>query len=280
MSLKSIKPKKSLGQNFLIDKNIAQKTISLLDIKENDIIVEIGPGTGALTSLILERYSNPLIAVEIDHRAIEDLTQKYPKSVYKGFFLLHKDFRNFHFEDIKNILDFEVDNRTLKVIGNIPYYLSSEILFSLFESNLKINRAVMTIQKELAQRLVAKPASKDYGILTVALNMNAQCKIEFDVPPPCFYPPPNVMSSVINITFFENRQEHYSKLMKLVRVSFNQRRKMISNSLKSEISYIISDELSIDDRNRLNALITQRPERLLVEDFVFLHKLISNSKQK
>jgi 16S rRNA (adenine1518-N6/adenine1519-N6)-dimethyltransferase len=269
MNLKAIAPKKSLGQNFLIDRNIARKIVSLLEIENNDSILEIGPGTGALTSLLLEKDCN-LTAVEIDERAINDLKIKYPNSKYPKFNLVNQNFKDYKFVN-------ETPNN-LKVIGNIPYYLSSEILFKLFESDVMIKTTVMTIQKELAERLVAKPGTKDYGILTLALNMKAKCKIEFDISPQCFYPAPNVWSSVIKIDFYdyENRTQNYPQIMSIIRQAFNQRRKMMGNTLKSYLNQLKYEEISNADNERLELIRKNRPEQLIVDDFVFLHNIFSN----
>jgi len=271
MSLKSIAPIKSLGQNFLIDRNIAAKTVELLEIKPNDTVIEIGPGTGALTSLIIEKKCN-YYAVEIDERAINDLNLKYPKSKFPHFNLLHADFKKF---DIKSLFN----DTKLKIIGNIPYYLSSEIFFKLFENRDILNIAVMTIQKELAQRLIAKKGTKDYGILTLAMNMTGKCSMEFDVSPKCFYPAPNVMSSVIKMDFSieNNVGDNYKEIMSIVKVAFNQRRKMLNNTLKSHFNKINEKAYSPEINSKITALTKERPEQLDVEDFVFLYNLYKNN---
>lgn len=262
MNLKSVAPKKSLGQNFLIDRNIAAKTVGLLNIQTCDNVVEIGPGTGALTSLLLETGCN-LTAIEIDQRAIEELNKKFPAEKYPNFKLIHSDFRDYNFI---------AENEKIKVIGNIPYYLSSEIFFKLFESSQNLSMAVLTIQKELAKRLIAQPKSKDYGILTLAMMMSGNCKIEFDVSPSCFYPAPNVMSSVIRMDFNcpKFKVSNYNKTMNIVRAAFNQRRKMLGNSLKSLFQRFETIEMNDELRLKIVQMSKQRPEELLPSDFAFL----------
>ncbi len=273
MNLKGISPKKSLGQNFLIDRNIALKTVNLLDIQPGENILEIGPGTGALTSILLEKKCN-LTAVEIDIRAIEELQTKFPKSKFPNFRLIHSDFKHF---DISNL---GIESG-LKVIGNIPYYLSSEIFFKLFESKELLNCAVMTVQKELAHRLSAAIGTKDYGVLALAMRMCGKCSIEFDVSPTCFYPAPNVWSSVIKMDFssVDYTVDNYFGVMKIIRAAYNQRRKMLSNSLKTNLQNIDFSGLDNESAIRLKTLESLRPERLEVKDFDFLYKIISRTNK-
>ncbi len=269
MNLKAIAPKKSLGQNFLIDKNISRKIVSLLEINNDDKIFEIGPGTGALTSIILENNCN-LTAIEIDERAVIDLKSKFSENEFPNFTLINQNFKDYNFE--------KSSEKPLKIIGNIPYYLSSEIIFKLLEADINIKCAVLTIQKELAERLVANANSKDYGILTLAMNMKANCKIEFNISPQCFYPVPNVWSSVIKISFFEKAKqiENYKEIMKIIRLAFNQRRKMISNTLKINFNKINYNEVDENDKAKIISLINKRPEQLIINDFVFLYNIFSN----
>ncbi len=265
MNLKSVAPKKSLGQNFLTDRNIARKTVDLLDIQDGDVVYEIGPGTGALTSILLEKNCK-LNAIEIDERAIIQLHKLFPKSKFPNFNLIKGDFKKYAFEH---------DAKDIKVIGNIPYYLSSEIFFKLFESSKNIQYAVMTIQKEVAQRLTAKPRTKDYGILTVAMMMSGKCTIEFDVSPQCFYPAPKVWSSVIKMDFINPPYiiSDYKKAMNLVRTSFHLRRKMLGNSLKSFFQLADAAVLDDEQNTKLSKLSKMRPEELTPDDFEFLVKL-------
>ena len=270
MNLKAIAPKKALGQNFLTDRNIARKTVDLLDIQDGDNVVEIGPGTGALTSIILEKNCN-LTAIEIDTRAIDELNKLFPKKKFPNFNLVNTDFRSF---------DFEANDPKLKVIGNIPYYLSSEIFFKLFESKENIQIAVMTIQKELAKRLISKPGTKDYGILSIAMMMCGKCKMEFDVSPQCFYPAPNVWSSVIKMDFAQPEYEvgDYRKTMNVVRMAFNQRRKMMGNSLKSHFQKVELENLDDEISLKLSKYKLRRPEELLPDDFDFLTRNFTEQK--
>jgi len=226
--LKSIAPKKSLGQNFLIDKNISNKIVNLLKAENNDILLEIGPGTGALTSLLLENEVM-LYAIEYDARAVETLSVLFPQNIFPNFSLIHQDILKF---DLNNL--FQRTGKKLKIIGNIPYYLSSEILFYLYSHSKIIEKAVIMLQKEFAERLVAAPRTKEYGILTVANELVANSKLCFNVSNSCFFPKPKVTSSVVDIHFIENQldTEEFASIMKVVKAAFNQRRKTLRNSLR------------------------------------------------
>ena len=210
-------PIKSLGQNFLQDQNIIRKIVDALDAPENALVLEIGPGGGALTEHLLKRYPR-LIALDKDQRAVDWLKKRYP----------HADIR------LGDILDFDwslLDDEAVYVIGNLPYYITSEILFGLLAQGKQVRRAVMMVQLEVAQRIVAAPRSKAYGILSVLTQLSATPKILFKVSRHVFIPKPEVESAVIAI---ENIQETIDeRLRKVVRTAFNQRRKTLRNSLKS-----------------------------------------------
>ncbi|HPI18820.1 MAG TPA: 16S rRNA (adenine(1518)-N(6)/adenine(1519)-N(6))-dimethyltransferase RsmA [Candidatus Kapabacteria bacterium] len=275
--LKSIAPKKSLGQNFLIDKNISNKIVNLLKAENNDILLEIGPGTGALTSLLLEKEVK-LFAIEYDARAVETLSVLFPQNIFPNFSLIHQDILKF---DINNL--FQRTGKKLKIIGNIPYYLSSEILFYLYRNSKIIEKAVIMLQKEFAERLVAAPRTKEYGILTVANELVAKSKLCFNVSNSCFFPKPKVTSSVVEINFIENQldTEVFASIMKVVKAAFNQRRKTLRNSLRQffekEIKLNIDDFLNLNEEIR--EFFTKRPEELTKDQFIKLSSLIYSYKK-
>ena len=270
----SIQPKKSLGQNFLKDKNIASKIVNSLNCENNDNVVEIGPGTGALTDLLL-KLPIKLTGVEIDKKAIEILNKKYSQK-YTNFNLIHSDILKFSLNDIKTDSE-KIENQGFKVIGNIPYYLSSEIFFWLFEQKHLIKKSILMVQKEVAKRLSAAPRTKDYGILTVATNLIGSSKILFDVSPTCFFPQPKVTSSIIEINFTNNNIEtsEFKSIMKLVRAAFNQRRKTLRNSLTNyindNIKLNLNDVVAAAEKSGID-YFHKRAEELSSEDFVkFFH---------
>lgn len=220
-----IRPKKSLGQHFLTDHNIIQKIADAIPAASGDRVIEIGAGTGALTEELLERYED-VLAIELDQRAIEVLEHKFPTlSIQAG-----------------NVLDLDwpelvVDKEQTHVVGNLPYYITSQILFALLENRHHLSDALLMMQKEVAERLVSDIRSKAYGILSVQTQLMSTPEILFSVSPQCFKPQPRVDSAVIKLTFDRGELNCSDAHLKtVVRTAFNQRRKKLSNALKPIIS--------------------------------------------
>ncbi|MDQ3020361.1 MAG: 16S rRNA (adenine(1518)-N(6)/adenine(1519)-N(6))-dimethyltransferase RsmA [Bacteroidota bacterium] len=250
------KPKKFLGQNFLVDENIAKKIAASLEIKPDDTVIEIGPGQGVLSKYLC-KLSQKFFAVEIDKFIFEKLNQQFGEQIK----LIHKDFLKFDFNT-----DISDHNGKIKIIGNIPYNITTEILFKLYDSNFIIESAVLMMQKEVAMRLTAKPNTKDYGILAIQTQLHTVPKILFNVPPTAFFPKPNVNSSIVKLEFKKDTNELEDKALfkKLVRESFGQRRKTMRNSLKkfAEKNKISFDEINFD--------FSRRPENVSLKEFVIL----------
>ncbi len=221
----SIKPKKSLGQNFLRDSNIIRKIIQVLHCPVNSLVIEIGPGTGALTKELIQKY-NHFTAIEIDRRAYEFLKNEYPDM----------DIRN---EDVlklnwDNVI---VNDEVACVIGNLPYYITSPILFHILDKRQYFRQAVFMVQKEVARRIAAEHGSKEYGILSVQLQLMCDVKYEFTVSRQVFYPIPNVDSAVISLSFNKPALKCSDiHLKQVVRTAFGQRRKKLRNALSSIIT--------------------------------------------
>ena len=217
----SIKPKKSLGQHFLTDDNIIEKIADAVPANEGERVIEIGPGTGALTGALLERFED-VVAVELDQRAIEVLEHKFSKL-------------EIHHENVLEV-DWEalsVGKERTHVVGNLPYYITSQILFSLLEHREYMADALLMMQKEVAERIVSDIRTKDYGILSVQTQLMCTPEILFPVSRHCFSPQPNVDSAMIKLTFNKGSLACSDKNLKtVVRTAFNQRRKKLSNALK------------------------------------------------
>ncbi len=261
--MKYIPAKKSLGQNFLADNNMAAKIVKNANINTDDYIIEIGPGTGLLTEHIV-KYTDNLTLVELDTRAVAILEAKFFE-LRKNIKIVQEDFRKF---DISK--EFLASHKRLSVIGNIPYYITGDIFFKLFENSNYLKSAVITLQKEVAIRMVSSMNSKDYGILAIAAQYCSTPKHLFDIPAACFIPKPNVTSSVISLSFKDNFDyEEYKKLMKVVKHSFNQRRKKISNTVKS----LLKDDF---DEYIWNKYKDKRPENLTIEEFLELISICRN----
>ncbi len=265
------KPKKFLGQNFLVDKNIAKKIVSSLEINQGDIVIEIGPGQGVLTKYISALTEN-LIAVELDRSIHEKLSAEYSGKAK----IIHKDFLKFDLEkDLNEILGVNVSEKMkLKVIGNIPYNITTEILFKLFERADIMETAVLMMQKEVAKRLTAQPNTKDYGILAVQTQFSSSPKILFGVPPTAFFPKPNVESSIVKFGFSENKYRVSDKQLfkSLVRNSFGQRRKTLKNSLRN---FCEANNISLDD---IEFDFSRRAESLSIQEFTELSDRITKLK--
>ncbi len=220
-----MRPKKSLGQHFLIDDNIIEKIADAIPAKPGDRVIEIGPGTGALTEVLVNRFED-LVLVELDQRAIEVLEQKFD------------DLEIYH----ENVLDVDwkelsIGKEKTHVVGNLPYYITSQILFALLEHRTQLSDALLMMQKEVAERIVANIRTKDYGILSVQTQLMSSPEILFPVSRHCFKPQPNVESAVVRFSFNKGPLACSDENLKtVVRTAFNQRRKKLSNALKPIIS--------------------------------------------
>ncbi|HMB93305.1 MAG TPA: 16S rRNA (adenine(1518)-N(6)/adenine(1519)-N(6))-dimethyltransferase RsmA [Rhodothermales bacterium] len=217
-------PKKSLGQNFLNDPNTVRKIVGSLEAPADAHVVEIGPGTGALTGELLDRFAS-FTALEIDERAVAYLKQEYPSLDVRQMDVLEVDWGALAAEK----------GGPLHVIGNLPYYITSPILFGLLDNRQHISEAVVMMQLEVAQRLVAEPRTKDYGILSVQVQLHAQPDLLFRVSRNVFYPKPDVTSAVIRLAFDKvpplPSDVDPDFLREVIRTAFNQRRKTLRNSL-------------------------------------------------
>ncbi len=279
---KHIAPKKALGQNFLVDRNIANKIIAALDAGPDDDVLEIGPGEGALTDLLLQTTGCRVTAVEFDIRATEILARKFPPDAFPLFHLVQGDFLAFDLEAYASSV-YQRSNCRPSIIGNIPYNITSPILFRLFECGDLLKRAIIMMQKEVAQRLVARPRSKEYGILTLATAFSARARALFDVAPSCFFPRPSVRSTVVELSFEDagiNSRASYQRVKPLVDAAFGQRRKKLSNALASYCSGRLGLSMPMVVEQAAQAglpYMSRRAEELEAEDFReladFLHGL-------
>ena len=231
------KTKKSLGQHFLKDGNMIRKIAESIPAKRSDKIIEIGPGDGALTGALIEKFED-VTAIEIDRRMVEVLKDNFP-----FLDIIQKDILKFDWSSISNI------NKPVHVVGNLPYYITSQILFAILENRSMLTSALLMMQKEVAERIVAEPCTKAYGILSVQGQLMSTPEILFDVPPEVFKPRPSVDSSVIKFTF--NKPELIcsdQNLKTVVRMAFNQRRKKLSNALKRLDAELPAEEFDFDLR--------------------------------
>jgi len=255
-----IKPLKKLGQNFLQNKYYAERIVESLSCEENDIILEIGAGKGVLTELLLGEKYKKLSVIEIDHRLVKILEEKFSP----GLTIIRDSILKVSIEQI-------ADGDRIKIIGNIPYNITSDIIFKIVDNFKYVKRAVLMVQKEVANRLIAEIKTKDYGILTVLVGFHCRVQRLFDVNRESFYPIPNVDSSVICLDFdvIQKTDTDYRLLKKIVKTGFNFRRKMLRNSLKNLLSSSDIDTIS-------SISLDRRPEELSIEDFIILTNEISS----
>ncbi|MES2765644.1 MAG: 16S rRNA (adenine(1518)-N(6)/adenine(1519)-N(6))-dimethyltransferase RsmA [Bacteroidota bacterium] len=274
MSEHRIAPKKSFSQNFLNDQNISRKIVQVIDCQPGDIIIEIGPGTGALTEFLLKEESVTVQAIELDERAIEVLKDRFKKEEFPQFSIFEGDVRKFPLKEFAQ----QNEGRKIRIVGNIPYSITSDILFWIYEHSPLIEKAVIMMQREVAQRLVSPPRTKDYGVLAVATQLAGKAKMSFNVPPSCFFPQPRVTSTVVEFTPRRDEllKELYSPVMNVVRAAFSQRRKKISNATEN---FLKSREIDIPlivqtaEKKGLK-YFSQRAEELTPQDFIEFEQFI------
>ncbi|MBN1186379.1 MAG: 16S rRNA (adenine(1518)-N(6)/adenine(1519)-N(6))-dimethyltransferase RsmA [Bacteroidales bacterium] len=246
-----VKPKKSLGQHFLADHNIARKIVTSLEAKNVSTILEIGPGMGVLTKYLLENKDYTTYVIEIDKESVEYLRSNYPQLDKK---IIERDFLKIKLQDYFS--------SPICLIGNLPYNISSQIFFRIIEQRDMVNETVCMIQKEVADRILSPHGNKNYGILSVFMQCYFTISRLFNVKPNVFIPPPKVDSTVLSIKRNERKELGCDDGMfvRIVKATFNQRRKTIRNSLKS-IFLTLPEE---------NIFFIKRPEQLCVDDFIQL----------
>jgi len=251
MSTDRFRTKKRLGQHFLTDKNVLSNIITAFPATSNDWVLEIGPGTGALTQYLWPRFRR-LELVEVDAEAVAVLNKRF-----EGVLIHEKDILKVNLQELIPLQSdadrVNADQETAKsknfVIGNLPYYITSPILFGLLEHRSRLAGALLMMQKEVAQRLVAIPRTKDYGILSVQTQLMSSPEYLFDVKPGSFSPPPKVTSAMVYVHFDKPALACSDKMLKtVVRMAFNQRRKKLSNALKSMIQGVDCSHFDLDVR--------------------------------
>lgn len=256
--MSNVKPKKYLGQHFLNDENIAKKVVDSLSLSNYLNVLEIGPGTGVLTKYLIKKNIN-LKLVEIDNESVEFL--KTHLSIDPLIILQH-DFLKL---DLSNIF-----TENFAIIGNFPYNISTQIIFKVLEYKNSVPELIGMFQKEVAERICEKKGSKKYGILSVLTQTYYDAKYLFSVPASVFTPPPKVISAVIRLVRKEQININYNEKLffKVVKLSFQQRRKTLRNSLKS---------FNLSDILREDAIFDLRPEQLSVRDFIYITDLIDKN---
>ena len=258
---------KRFGQNFLIDAHVLEKIVSAAGITKDDCVLEIGPGIGTMTQYLAES-AGQVIAVEIDTNLLPILADTLKD--YSNVKVINQDILKV---DINELVKEYNNGRPIKVVANLPYYITTPIIMGLFESNVPIDNITVMVQKEVADRMQVGPGSKDYGALSLAEQYYASPYIVANVPPNCFIPRPNVGSAVIRLTRYQEPpvQVKDPKLMfKLIRASFNQRRKTLQNGLNNSPEISFSKEEITKAIESLGVSPSVRGEALSLEQFAQL----------
>ncbi len=259
---------KKYGQNFLIDTRVLDKIIAAAEITEEDCVLEIGPGIGTMTQYLAER-AGEVVAVEIDGNLIPILEETL--SAYKNVTIIHQDILKMDVEGLAR-----ERGKPLKVVANLPYYITTPIIMGLFEKHVPLKNITVMVQKEVADRMQAGPGTKDYGALSLAVQYYAKPEVVANVPPNCFIPRPNVGSAVVRMDRYEAPpvQVEEGKLFAIIRAAFNQRRKTLANSLGNAPELGISKERTGEALERMGLPVTVRGEALSLEQFAELSNLL------
>lgn len=258
---------KKFGQNFLIDTHVLERIVESANITKDDVVLEIGPGIGTMTQYLAES-AGKVLAIEIDDKLIPILQDTL--SAYDNVRVIHQDVLKV---DLKKLAEEENNGRKFKVVANLPYYITTPIIMGLFENQVPIESITIMVQKEVADRMQVGPGTKDYGALSLAVQYYAKPKIVMEVSPNCFMPRPNVGSAVIRLERHEVnpvsvQDEHL--MFKLIRASFNQRRKTLANGLKNAAELNFTKEEIESAITALGLPLTIRGEALTLEQFAQL----------
>lgn len=258
---------KKFGQNFLIDTNVLNKIIAAAQITKEDCVLEIGPGIGTMTQYLAES-AGAVVAVEIDRALIPVLQDTLSK--YDNVTVINEDILKL---DINRIVQEKNAGSPIKVVANLPYYITTPIIMGLFESHVPLKSITVMVQKEVADRMQVGPGTKDYGALSLAVQYYAKPQVVANVPPNCFIPRPNVGSAVICLTRHEEPPvsvKDEQKLFSIIRAAFNQRRKTLVNALVNAQNLSFSKEQIVQALSQMELSATVRGEALTLEQFAEL----------
>ena len=268
---------KKFGQNFLIDEHVITKIINGAEVSEDDFVLEIGPGIGTMTQYLCEA-AREVAAVEIDKKLIPILGETL--SAYDNVTVINEDILKV---DIQALALEKNGGKPIKVVANLPYYITTPIIMGLFESHVPIDNITVMVQKEVADRMKVGPGSKDYGALSLAVQYYAKPYVVANVPANCFIPRPNVDSAVIRLTRHEKPVVHVEDetlMFNIIRASFNQRRKTLQNGLKNSGLFPLSKEEIVASIVEAGLPETVRGEALTLEQFADLANIMYHKIHK
>ena len=262
---------KKYGQNFLIDTHVLDKIIGAAQIGPDDFVLEIGPGIGTMTQYLAEA-AREVVAVEIDTKLIPILQDTLKE--YDNVTVLNEDILKV---DIRKIAEEKNGGKPIKVVANLPYYITTPIIMGLFESAVPLDSITVMVQKDVADRMQVGPGTKDYGALSLAVQYYAEPYIVANVPPNCFIPRPAVGSAVIRLTRYQEKPvkvNDASFMFKIIRASFNQRRKTLQNGLYNSSELRIPKEKTVAALEEMGLTPTIRGEKLSLEEFAQLSDIL------
>ncbi len=264
--------RKRFGQNFLIDEHVLTKIVDAALIEEEDGVIEIGPGIGTMTQLLCERAAK-VVAIEIDRDLIPILDETL--SDYSNVKVINDDVMK---TDIRRLIEEEFEGRRVRVVANLPYYITTPIVMNLLENRYPIESITIMVQKEVAERMRAVPGTKDYGALSLAVQYYADTYIAANVPPNCFIPRPNVGSAVIRLTVLKEPQTEVSnekQMFEIIRASFNQRRKTLANAIANYAGLSFSRSDVENALTKMDLPVTVRGESLNLQQFAVLSNILT-----
>ena len=262
---------KKFGQNFLIDPHVLDKIIEAAEVTKDDFVLEIGPGIGTMTQYLCEA-ARQVLAVEIDNNLIPILQETL--SPYDNVEILHGDILK---QDIHEIAEKYNDKKPIKVVANLPYYITTPIIMGLLESHVPLANITVMVQKEVAERMQAEPGTKEYGALSLAVQYYSRAEITANVPPNCFMPRPKVGSAVIRLTCHEQPPVNVVDekfFFRVIRASFNQRRKTLQNGLGNDAGLPVTKQQTAEALEKMGLSGTIRGEALSLEQFAELSNIL------
>ena len=268
---------KKYGQNFLIEPRVLDKIIQAADITKEDMVLEIGPGIGSMTQYLCES-AKKVIAVEIDKNLIPILKND-TLADYDNVIIIQEDILKMN---IRELAEKENDGRPIKIVANLPYYITTPIIMAIFENSVPVENVTVMVQKEVAERMQTGPGTKDYGALSLAVQYYARPEIVANVPPNCFIPRPNVSSAVIRLTRHKTCPvfvEDEKIMFQLIRAAFNQRRKTLQNSICNAQDLSFTKLQVAEVLHKMNLSPTIRGETLSLEQFAEFTNFLMERKE-
>ncbi len=276
MNKYNITASKSLGQNFLVDSEVVYGIVDSAEVSKDDLIIEIGPGLGTLTSVLLEK-AGKVVCIELDKRMVNIISDRF--SLYSNFEVINEDVLKV---SLNNIIEKNLKENNLKqakVVANLPYYITTPIIMKLLEDRLNLSSITVMVQKEVAERLAEKPGGKESGAITYSINYFADSEIVINVPNTSFIPAPEVNSAVIKLTLLKKPRVTVidePTLFKVIKIAFMQKRKTLANSLYN--GKILEDKEKVEEMlEKLNIDLKIRAEKLTLEQFAQIADYVKNT---